>query len=103
MATRTEIQPELERAVAELEADAGSLTTEQLERRCAESEVPGAAGHRSLPRKDLRELAAMCISLDRAATAHQTEGVDAFARPYEEFLSCRRLTASRGAAGQDPG
>jgi hypothetical protein len=103
MATRTEIQAELERALAELEADAGSLTAEQLERRCTESEVPGAAGHRSLPRQDLRELAAMGISLDRAATALQTEGVNAFARSYEEFLSSRRLAASSGAAGQDPG
>jgi hypothetical protein len=40
MATRTEIHAELERALAELEADARSLTPEQLERRCTESEVP---------------------------------------------------------------
>src|SRR5215831_2422527 len=43
MATRTDIQADLERALAELEADARSLTPEQLERRCTESEVPGAA------------------------------------------------------------
>jgi hypothetical protein len=43
MATRNEIQAELERALAELEADARSLTLEQLERRCTESEVPGGA------------------------------------------------------------
>jgi len=43
MATRTEIQAELARALTELEADARSLTPEQLERRCTESEVPGGA------------------------------------------------------------
>jgi len=43
MATRNEIQAELERALAELEADARSLSPEQLERRCTESEVPGGA------------------------------------------------------------
>jgi hypothetical protein len=43
MATRTEILAELERALAELEADARSLTPDQLERRCTESEVPGGA------------------------------------------------------------
>src|SRR5215472_4118568 len=40
MATRTEIQAELERALAELEADARALTPEQLERKCTASEVP---------------------------------------------------------------
>lgn len=43
MATRTEIQAELERALVELEADARSLTPEQLERRCTDSEVPGGS------------------------------------------------------------
>ena len=43
MATRNEIQAELERAMAELEADVRSLTPEQLEQRCTDSEVPGGA------------------------------------------------------------
>jgi hypothetical protein len=43
MASRTDIRADLERALAELEADARSLTPEQLERRCTESEVPDAA------------------------------------------------------------
>ena len=43
MATRSEIQSELEQALAELEADARSLSPEQLDRKCTESEVPGGA------------------------------------------------------------
>jgi DinB family protein len=43
MATRDEIHAALERALAELEADARALTREQLEQRCTDSEVPGGA------------------------------------------------------------
>jgi hypothetical protein len=43
MATRNEILADLERAMAELEADVRSLTQEQLEQRCTDSEVPGGA------------------------------------------------------------
>ena len=105
MATRTEIQTELERAFAALEADARSLTPAQLEWTNVNnvSEVPGAAGHQPLPRQDLQDLAAMGVSLDRAANALRTEGVDACARSCEESLSSLRLAASSGAAGRDPG
>lgn len=43
MPSRDDIRADLDRALAELEADARSLTPQQLERRCTESEVPGAA------------------------------------------------------------
>jgi hypothetical protein len=82
MATRTEIHAELERALAEHEADVRSLTPEQVERRCTGSEVPGGA---PWPPKD--------------HIAH----LIAFRRSYEELLSSRRLAVSSGAAGRDPG
>jgi hypothetical protein len=43
MPTRTDIRADLERALAELEADARSLTPGQLETRCTDSEAPGGA------------------------------------------------------------
>jgi len=54
-------------------------------------------------RKDLDDLAALGISLDRVTAELETEGVDTFARSYEELLAAlRRAAAASDAAGEDP-
>jgi transaldolase len=55
-----------------------------------------------LARRDLHELAALGISLDRVTAELETEGVDAFARSYEELLAALRVAAApSGGAGRD--
>jgi hypothetical protein len=75
MATRTEIQVELERALAELEADARSLTPEQLNRRCTESEVPGGAPWS--PKDHVAHL----VRIERSVLTYARRTVDGDAEP----------------------
>ena len=75
MATGTEIQAELEVALAELEADARSLTPEQLERKCTESEVPGGAPWS--PKDHVAHL----IRVERSFLAYARRTVDGEAEP----------------------